>query len=78
MCINHCLFFFFSNEINQPSSQLSKPTKSEMPWKISIPHACKFDIKIIILKSISKIKVNRKLSNELGNETMKNIGGITQ
>ena len=41
------------------------------------PHACKFDIKIIILKSISKIKFNRKLSNELGNETMKNIGGIT-
>jgi hypothetical protein len=27
---------FFLNEINQPSSQLSKPTKSEMPWKISI------------------------------------------
>ena len=27
------------NEINQPSPQLSEPTKPKSPWKISIPHA---------------------------------------
>ena len=27
------------NEINQPSPQLSEPTKPKSPWKIPIPHA---------------------------------------
>jgi hypothetical protein len=30
---------FLKNEINQPSPQLSEPTKPKSPWKIAVPHA---------------------------------------
>ena len=30
---------FLKNEINQPSPQLSEPTKPKSPWKIPVPHA---------------------------------------
>ncbi|CAJ0841457.1 4742_t:CDS:2, partial [Entrophospora sp. SA101] len=46
---------FLKNEINQPSPQLSEPTKPKSPWKIAVPNA-------------SGIKPKRLLSKELKNE----------